>query len=354
MRKLLRPKLTKKKDAPPRQEMGNRGSCCSDVSRPDNDEDTESDDDDDVVDDLPDMPPNFNPKKNRTSVSAEAYGEWNKKGLFTAPVHVKTEEQKDRIKNTISKSFLFNSLEKDDLKTVIDAFQELKVANNVTIINQGDEGDCLYLIEDGECKVWKKKPEDAEAKQVFVQQPGDAFGELALLYNCPRAATVVSDGECLLWKLDRECFNHIVKDAAQRKREMHESFLKEVKILHDMDPYERSKLSDALKTEVYPPGAVIIKEGDSGDVFYIIETGTAEALKGDKVVMSYKKGDYFGELALIKDQPRAATVRAKGPCKVVTLKRQNFKRLLGPVEKILERNTERYETVRRQLSGPIK
>eukprot|EP01068_Selenidium_serpulae_P008597 Selendium_serpulae@DN5025_c2_g1_i3.p1 len=143
MRKLLRPKLTKKKDAPPRQEMGNRGSCCSDVSRPDNvkvvkdpeedidtgdrDEDTESDDDDDVVDDLPDMPPNFNPKKNRTSVSAEAYGEWNKKGLFTAPVHVKTEEQKDRIKNTISKSFLFNSLEKDDLKTVIDAFQELKV-----------------------------------------------------------------------------------------------------------------------------------------------------------------------------------------------------------------------------------
>lgn len=70
--------------------------------------------------------------------------------------------------------------------------------------------------------------------------------------------------------LDRESFNHIVKDAAARRRETYEHFLKEVKIFEGMDPYERSKLSDALKSEEFQADAVIITEGDIGDTFYII------------------------------------------------------------------------------------
>lgn len=71
-------------------------------------------------------------------------------------------------------------------------------------------------------------------------------------------------------ELDRESFNLIVRDAAARKREMYESFLKEVKILEGMDPYERSKLGDALKTVEFQDGCIIIREGELGDTFYII------------------------------------------------------------------------------------
>lgn len=70
--------------------------------------------------------------------------------------------------------------------------------------------------------------------------------------------------------LDRASFNCIVKDAAARRRELYEHVLKEVKIFESMDPYERDKLSDALKSEFFEPGAVIISEGDVGDKFYII------------------------------------------------------------------------------------
>jgi len=63
---------------------------------------------------------------------------------------------------------------------------------------------------------------------------------LALLYNAPRAATITSDNESLLYVLDRATFNHIVKDAAIRKKEKYEAFLKKVSLLETLDDYERS------------------------------------------------------------------------------------------------------------------
>lgn len=338
--------------------MGQAGSCCGEPQKagkahrhsPPSSE-SEDSNDDDVVDDLPQPSTNYITRKGRQSVSAEAYGEWNKKGDFKAPVHPKTDEQKERIRATLAKSFLFSALEEDDLKTVIDAFREKRVPASITIIHQGDDGDCLYLLEEGDCDVFKLFPGEQEPKHVFTQRPGDAFGELALLYNCPRAATVKAHDDAVLWQLDRNSFNHIVKDAAARKREMYENFLKDVELLKDMDPYERSKLADALKAQKFNSGDLVIQQGDSGDTFYMLEDGTAEAIKDDNVVMRYKRGDYFGELALMRDQPRAASVKATSPLKVVSLDRRSFKRLLGPVESILSRNAGRYEMVKRQLSA---
>ncbi len=85
-----------------------------------------------------------------------------------------------------------------------------------------------------------------------------------------------------------------------------------------------------------------------GDIFYIIEEGEAEATKTfepgkpAETVKFYRKGDYFGELALIKGEPRAANIVAKTNLKLVTLDRGSFKRLLGPIEDILKRNAEKY------------
>ena len=62
------------------------------------------------------------------------------------------------------------------------------------------------------------------------------------------------------------------------------------------------------------------------------------------VVMHYKVGDYFGERALLKNEPRAANVVAKTECVVVSMNRHSFKRLLGPLEDILKRNMELYQS----------
>ncbi|OXB70515.1 UNVERIFIED_CONTAM: hypothetical protein H355_008675 [Colinus virginianus] len=124
----------------------------------------------------------------------------------------------------------------------------------------------------------------------------------------------------------------------------------QVPLLADVDPYERSKLADALKTKTYNKGDVIIREGDKGDTFYVLLDGEAEAQKDMHCVMKYKRGGYFGELALLKDQPRAATVVATAqPTLVAYLDRKSFKRLLGPVEQILMRNQENYRAAMQAL-----
>lgn len=102
---------------------------------------------------------------------------------------------------------------------------------------------------------------------------------MALLYNAPRAATIKAKTEGVVWRLDRDTFNHIVKDAAARKREKYETFLASVKILTSMDPYERSKIADALKEEKYKKNDFVIKEGEIGDKFYMIIEGAAIATK---------------------------------------------------------------------------
>jgi cAMP-dependent protein kinase regulator len=165
------------------------------------------------------------------------------------------------------------------------------------------------------------------------------------MYNAPRAATVISaQAGCTLWALDRITFRRILMDSTFQRRRLYESFLEEVPILSTLTRYERSKIADALETQKYPAGTTIIKEGDAGEAFYLLESGEAEAYKAgtEHAVKKYSKGDYFGELALLNDAPRAASVVSKTEVKVATLGKDGFQRLLGPVESIMRR--AKYET----------
>jgi cAMP-dependent protein kinase regulator len=309
-------------------------------------EEEEEEEEDDVDDEI-DEPPPIKSTGARSSVSAEAYGAWNVKKAFDRPVYEKTEDQKKRIKGVLSGSFLFQAVDPKDLTILIDAVQEVKCDKGMRIIKKGasaadeppegteycDKGDFMCIIESGTFKCYV--PIDGEEKCVKTCEPGDVFGELALMYSCPRAASVDADTEGTCWKLDRETFNNIVKDAAQKKREKYEEFLNSVPILEKMNAYERSQLADALKEEQVEDGKVLVTEGEEGDKFYILAEGEASASKKDSdEVMNYKAGDYFGELALLKDQPRAATVTCKGCCKVLSLDRKCFKRLLGSVSEL--------------------
>jgi len=296
-------------------------------------DDEEEEEEDDELDE---PPPGFGgdmPSRGRQSVSAEAYGQWNVKKAFVPPVVAKSDDQKDRLKAVLTRSFMFSALEPNDLNIVVGAMKEVPVSVDESVFDQGDAGDFLFVIESGKFDCVK---DDVVVKTC---EAGDVFGELALLYNCPRAATVKSKERGVCWKLDRETFNAIVKEAAQKKRERYDSFLAKVPLLQSMDAYERSQLADALRSESFSEGQVIVSEGEVGQKFYIIEEGEAAAAKGGVQVMSYGIGDYFGELALIRNQPRAATVTCKTLAKILSVDKASFNRLLN-VSDLLERSAK--------------
>lgn len=173
----------------------------------------------------------------------------------------------DKIQN----AFMFSGLDEAEKQIVVDAMAEKNAVEGEVVIKEGDEGDSLYVVGSGtlSCtKVFKGQTTPTFLKRY---QPGEAFGELALLYNAPRAATITSDKESVLYALDRQTFNHIVKDAAIKRREKYETFLRKVKLLETMDDYERSKIVEAFKDCKYEKGATVIKEGDEGrDMFFLV------------------------------------------------------------------------------------
>eukprot|EP00919_Chromeraceae_sp_WS-2016_P069966 GHVR01165891.1.p1 GENE.GHVR01165891.1~~GHVR01165891.1.p1 ORF type:complete len:396 (+),score=106.82 GHVR01165891.1:192-1379(+) len=307
--------------------------------------------DEEEEDDVGDLP-EFCPVQRggpRTSVSAEAYGSWNKKKEFDALEYPKTDEQKNKLVKVLKESFLFNALEDNDLDTVVLAMQEKTLQAKERPINQGEDGDCLYFVDKGELDCYIKLKDTDDEICVKTCTEGDVFGELALLYNCPRAASVESRDESVVWILGRDTFNAIVKDSASKRRDLYDQFLSSVLLFNNMDAYERSKIADALNTEIFSEGEYIVKQGEAGDKFFLVEKGEAYATKSfapgepAKEVMQYKRGDYFGELALLKNEPRAANIIAKDFCRCASLNRASFKRLLGPLEDILTRAQTKYE-----------
>jgi len=312
-------------------------------------EEEEEEDDDDDCDDIPESfrKPEGQMGASRQSVSAEAYGTWNEKKAFTAPKHPKTDEQKERLNQTLQKSFMFNQLEPQDMETILMACKEATFQADQKVITEGEDGDFLFVIEKGSLDCIKTI--DGAEKVVKTCVPGDVFGELALLYNCPRAASVVAKGDCICWQLDRESFNYIVKDAAVKRRNKYDAFLKNVVLISSIEPYERSQIADALKSETFKKGEVIVKQDEPGDKFYILEEGALYATKmtpseGEKRVMDYKAGDYFGELALLKNQPRAASVVVSSDTvKVLSMSRISFNKMLGPLQHILQRHCASYQ-----------
>ncbi len=102
-----------------------------------------------------------------------------------------------------------------------------------------------------------------------------------MLYNAPRAASITAKTDSVLFALDRECFNHVVKEAACKKRERYEAFLKSLELFKKIDPYFATKIADGLSFKEFSAGDIIYKEGDAPDLFYFVEKGCCEAFKGD-------------------------------------------------------------------------
>jgi len=257
----------------------------------------------------------------------------------------------ETLKSNPKMAVLFGHLDGKALDDVVNAFQVLQFTEGQDIIKQGDEGDRLYICANGTVDVFVRRPgtdPKERGDKVVTLGAGALFGELALMYQAARAATVqIASPSCTCWALDREPFKMLLAQSGQAKLEVYEGFLKEVELLKSLNHFELSKLSEALESQLFDTGEDIIKQGEEGSEFFIVEDGTCSAFihgtDGEKEVKKYEKGGYFGEIALLTDEPRRATIKATGDgASVLVCTKEHFVNLLGPVQDILKREIGKY------------
>ena len=291
-------------------------------------------------------------RSRRPSVSAESIDPTQSSHRLSLIATVpKSPEVTAELLQVLSKSPLLCTLDKSQKDLIVKSFNgPVHKPAGENIIVRGDIGDVFYLLERGEVDVYvqNKAVEGGDDIKVHTYTDGNSFGELAIMYNAPRAATCRARTDCVLWTLDRVAFKAIVVSATMQRRATHETFLREVPTFKSLTEMEVLTLADVLKEETYVSGEVICRQGDAGDYFYIVKSGGAvctikDAESGQEtVVAKLTTGNYFGEIALLTTKPRQATVTAQGELVVLSIDRATFTRVFGSLDGILERNMVQY------------
>ena len=257
----------------------------------------------------------------------------------------KSTEVKDMLNKIINASVLFKHCKREEKLEIVDAFDEKYVEAGTDVIVQGDNGDNFYVIESGSCEVYLNDI----GKVGSPLTKGQSFGELALMYNTPRAATIKAVSKCKLWYIDRNWFRTIVTVLQAKRTEKYVGYLTKVKFTGTsgksktmgemLSKAQLEQIAGALEVEMFQQGESIIREGQEGDYFYIIEEGNVDVIvkaSGAEPVVVKTSGDTFGEKALLSEDKRSASCVAKTVVKCLTLGRDDFVMMLGNMDDLIE------------------
>ena len=269
----------------------------------------------------------------RIAVAAEAI---TSSSYITIPNITKTRAAIQLIQRAMAGNLLFQGLSLGARQAIINSMSSQTVSADEIIIEQGNtEATRYYVVDRGSFEVL------IDEKPVHTCTPGTGFGELALLYSAPRAATVRARELGRLWVMERAVYAAIKHSETQEVRKQKRAVVDRVDMLTQLAPEHKSAVAEALELVEFEYGEVICRQGDTGDRFFTIKEGTVSVAKDGKEVAKLSEGAYFGEKALIKDEPRAASVIAEGYVVCFALSRQAFNDLLGPIEEMLRYEEQR-------------
>lgn len=287
---------------------------------------------------------------------------------------------------------LFNHLDAAQQRSIVEAMYERPVPAGEILIQEGETGlgaSELYVVKEGEFEVLQRRK--GVNLRVNMKRRGDTFGELSLMYDCPRSATVAATQDAVVWVLERDVFRQHVRKGQEDAASQLELFLNQVPILSPLSKVEKLRLLDAFEEKTYQAGETVVHQGQTGDLFYIIKDGEATVLQRDETqvpaaiptagaaaslgnaaaagvaggeegtsggsaanssstaphtsgdssgvrrVNQLFRSDFFGETSLLTSTPRTASVVAVTRLVCLTLDRENFISVLGPLEQLMAR-----------------
>ncbi|XP_078019355.1 cGMP-dependent protein kinase 1 isoform X2 [Epinephelus lanceolatus] len=252
----------------------------------------------------------------------------------------KTLRSKELIKDAILDNDFMKNLELSQIQEIVDCMYPVDYGKDACIIKEGDVGSLVYVMEEGKVEVTK------EGMKLCTMGPGKVFGELAILYNCTRTATVMTLIHVKLWAIDRQCFQTIMMRTGLIKHAEYMDFLKSVPTFQGLPEETLSKLADVMEETHYEDGEYIIRQGARGDTFFIISKGKVNVTQEDPAsqeqthLRELSRGDWFGERALQGEDVRTANVIAAEAVTCLVIDRDSFKHLIGGLDDVSNKGYE--------------
>lgn len=263
------------------------------------------------------------------------------------PVHPKSEQEKEWLEDALRQNFVFENLPHAQLFPLVLAFEEVSMPSGATIIAQGEPGDYFYVLREGTVEFATL----TAAGPVGQAHEGDSFGELALLYDAPRAATVTALTDCRLYRVGQFVFRQALQSLAQENADEKINLLNQVPFLKDLAESERMKLASVMTPKPFHKDELLIEKGTSPDVFWIIHKGTVSVTDIGTGTVHYEDvtigpGQTMGEATLATNRPQYCNATALEDGMAFVIDKSTFETVLGDFQGLILRSMDRKKLVR--------
>lgn len=276
-------------------------------------------------------------KKRRNVIQSKSSGKKASSGKEPkAKVAAKSAASKEAIEVALMKHFLFKVLDKHSMESLINAMTRKLMAPGEVVIKQGDEGDTFYVMEKGEVSVI------IGGKTLGTIKAPAAFGELALMYSSPRAATLTCTDYGVLWVVDRGNFKKTLAIAAQHGTVGRCEFLQQMPELASLSNMQITQLAETLVKQTFVDGEDIVQQGLKGQGWYVLFEGSVLVRRRATPDSDYvnlaelEEGAFFGERSLLRGQSCNATITASGPVVLYVLRPKAFTQQLMSIPAVKE------------------
>ena len=264
---------------------------------------------------------------------------------FKAPHFEKSNSEQSVIKKALEKNFMFSNLSEIQMNTLLNAFERTKYKyGQGNVITQGEIGDYFYVIRRGMLHY------EVDGMIVGNASAGQTFGELALVYTSPRAASVIADSDCVLYRLDQTTFRYILQTHTIETEKEKRSLLEGIPFLKDLDDSYIDKLATAMVPRKFLRGESIARKGDEATAFYVIQEGKVRVKQLEIGGTTYEdhdlvSGSFFGESAILESAPREAHFVGKTDGFALSIDKVTFQEVLGDYEKLIAKSSDKKRLV---------
>ncbi|PPR87487.1 hypothetical protein GOBAR_AA33201 [Gossypium barbadense] len=278
------------------------------------------------------------------------------------PAHRKTWEEEAHIERALHDHFLFRKLTDSQRHVLLDCMQRIEVQPGDTVVKQGGEGDCFYVVGSGEFEVLATQEDKNGAVprvlQWYTADKLSSFGELALMYNKPLQASVLAVTSGTLWALKREDFRGILMSEFSNLSSL--KLLRSVDLLSRLTILQLSHVADSLFEVSFSNGQTIFNKNEGLSALHIIQKGQVRitfdrdllsspnvcSLKSDnsnedddqqtakELSVEKTEGSYFGEWTLLGEQMDSLSAVAVGDVMCAVLTKEKFDSVVGPLTKL--------------------